>query len=222
MVNNELDLQEIKKELVFSLRNADIFSTTERNVTTASTDSTLDSDDYIIIDKENVKNIRSITIGETTLSYGDDYTVDINYSGTESKQCKISFTSSQTGECTVQYDYGTDKIFPDYPRKDLSITSYPRMGLDIINILSKEGGIGGRSNLSEILMEVIVVAEKITDLDDYVKDTRSHLLDNKKDFYNINFITITETSPVMVLENGSNELFKRNITMKIPFYRETM
>ena len=53
----------IKKEQVDFLRNNDVFTITQRGVTTTTQEETLSAETTITIDKTNVKNIRSITVG---------------------------------------------------------------------------------------------------------------------------------------------------------------
>ncbi|MFW6130754.1 MAG: hypothetical protein ACOC56_06160 [Atribacterota bacterium] len=107
-----LNVPEIKEELCVFLRNQDILSTTQRGVTNTTKTGTLSSEDTITISKSDVKNIRSIEVASTSKSFGKDYLVDYN----NASGCVITFNSNQTGDYTVDYDYGSDSIYPDFPR----------------------------------------------------------------------------------------------------------
>ena len=122
-----MNIQNIKQEQVVFLRNQNILSTTVRGVTTASATGTLSGTVTITIARTNVKNIRSVTVASVAKYLGTDYTVDYDHAS----GCVITFGSNQTGAYAVSHDYGSDKIYPDFPRDDLTIDSYPRIAVDI-------------------------------------------------------------------------------------------
>ncbi|GAG36961.1 unnamed protein product, partial [marine sediment metagenome] len=63
-------LDEIEKEL----RNNDILTVVERNVTTDTASGTVTADPSLLINVSNIKNIRSITVGGSPITFGTDYT----------------------------------------------------------------------------------------------------------------------------------------------------
>ena len=129
-----INQEDVLNEVVISLRNADVLSTTIRGVTRTTKTDTLVAKNTIIIGRNNVKNIKNITINATPYT---DYTV--NY---DDGSCTITLGSNQTGTSIVTYDYGTDKIFTGYPRNDLNLDSFPRISVEYIDITSESGGFG--------------------------------------------------------------------------------
>ena len=72
-----LDLNEFTEEMTVFLRNQNIFSVSERGVTTQTDE--FDGDTIEVdfqIDRINVKNVRSVSVGGTLQSFGTDYLVD--------------------------------------------------------------------------------------------------------------------------------------------------
>jgi len=111
-------------EMTRFLRNGDILTVAERNVTT-DTDDTFSGDGAetaFVINRNNVKNIRTISVDASPLVYGQDYTYNKNYNDAGTIKCQINFTSapaSGTDNITLSYDYGSDNIFPGYSKRKI-------------------------------------------------------------------------------------------------------
>lgn len=207
-----VDIWQIKQEWVNFLRNSDIFTTTQRNVTTAAATGTLTAETVILINVSNVKNIRSVIVDGVTLSYGSDYNVDFDFLDTTIK-CKITLSTSSTGDYSVSYDYGSDKIFPDFPRDDLSISSFPRIGADILStnsdILDMDGTL-----VTTVNMTTVVYTDNIQDLGDYITAITTAVNNNKRNFYYIGkFVHKIAIGPVLKVpeEISLDKIFQQNI-----------
>lgn len=99
-------------EFLNFLRNSDIFTTTQRSVTTTSESftTTLTGAQTFTLSKTNTKNIRSVTYDSTVLVYGKDYSIN-------SDDYKVTINSVVPAKnVVISFDYGADKIWPDYPR----------------------------------------------------------------------------------------------------------
>lgn len=221
MTQKILDIQEIKEELVVFLRNQGILSTSVRGVTNTQDTGTFSSDSSYLINRTNVKNIKSVTIASTSKSFGTDYTVDYYFDDSGTRKCKISFVSSETGAYTIDYDYGTDKIWPDFPRDDLSISSYPRIAVDVISITTQPFGIGGNEDLSNILFSVQVFGTSTSDLNTYQKSIRTKFLENRKTFFNLGFITPVGTGP-LIDDAKRQEIMSQNFDFQSIINLETV
>ena len=174
-----MNITQIKQEQLVFLRNNDVFSVGERGVTTTTQEDTLSGTATITIDKTTVKNIRSITVASVSKYVGIDYTVDYKHV----TGCLITFGSNQTGAYVVTYDYGTDKIYPDFPRDDLTINSYPRIAVDVINAPIQPFGIGGDTFISDVAFTVVVFDDDSDDLDSYIQTMKDLYENNAKNFY---------------------------------------
>jgi len=213
-----VDIQKIKQEQVVFLRNQDIFTTTQRGVTTANATGTLSGTKIITISKTNVKNIRSITVDAVTKTFGTDYTVDYKHAN----GCVITFGENQTGDYIVSHDYGTDKIFPDFPRDDLTIDSYPRMAVDILNVSMDAFGVGGAIFISNVAFTVVVYDDNSDDLDGYIQAIKSAYITNAKNFYYLKFIKPTLIGPTINSPDKKDEIMQKNIDLLGMFETDTI
>jgi len=215
-VNNLINVVNIKNELVNFLRNSDIFSTTVRGVTTATKTGTFSGDSTYTITDSNVKNVRSVVVGETTLVFGTDYTIDFDTP-------QIDFTSAQTGAYTIQYDYGsTDHIYGDFPRVDLGITSYPRISIAITSARTDEIALGGADTMTDFLISIYVYANGVENVDTYIKSIREVFLENKSGFYYLEFVTPVTQSPLINEPARGDKIYTRALEFRAPFNIETV
>lgn len=208
-----LNIPNIKKELIYFLRNQDILTTTIRGVTTTSATGTLATEDTITIAVTNVKNIRSVTVASVSKSFGTDYTYNIDHAS----GCVITFATNQTGAYSVSYDYGSDKIHPDFPRDDLTINSYPRIATDIISIDTDAFGIGGSQFISNLNFTIVVYDDNLDDIDSYIQAIKTALEANANSFYYLGFIKPTLIGPCISSPDRSDEIMQRNIDFQAMF-----
>ena len=214
-----MNIQSIKQEQVVFLRNQNIFSTTVRGVTTANATGTLAGTNTITIARTNVKNIRSITVDAVTKVLGTDYTADYNHAS----GCVITFGSDQTGDYIVSHDYVTgDKIYPDFPRDDLDISSYPRIAIDILNVSIDAFGIGGSQFISNIAFTVVVYANNSDDLDGYIQAIKSVYQTNANLFYYLSFVKPTIIGPTINSPDKKDEIMSKNIDLLGMFSVDTI
>ncbi len=199
----------IKQELVVFLRNQDIFTIAQRGVTTATHTETLSNAGSATITRVNVKNIRSITVAAVSLAFGTDYTVNYG-TGETGSNCVVTFVANQTGAIVITYDYGKDKIWSDFPRDDLDINSYPRIGVDILSAPSDAFGIGGSQFISDINFTVIVYDDNADDIDGYIYSIRNKFISSAKSFYYLKFIKPTLTGPMISDPEKKEEIMHRN------------
>jgi len=202
-----MNITQIKQEQVVFLRNSDVFTTTQRGVTTTTQEETLSAETTITIDKTNVKNIRSITVGGVNKVLGTDWTVDYKHS----TGCVITFESNQTGESIVTFDYGSDAIYPDFPRDDLTINSYPRIAVDVMSAPIEPFGIGGDTFISNVSMTIVVYDKNSDDLDSYIQTIKDLYVSNAKNFYYLKFVKPTLIGPTINSADKKDEIMQKNI-----------
>ena len=206
-----LDLKAIKQEITVFLRNKDILSTEQRNVVTDTFTEVLSDVGEVIINKPNIKNIRSIEIDDDMLKFGYDYLVDYDFKDDVTK-CKITFTENQTGEINIVYDYGSDKIFPDYPKTELTINAFPRISVDISSTFSEINSLC-RILRTNVDFSVIVYDSGIDKIHDYIKAIRDNIFDNWKEFYYLKGVIIPSSiGPILKsgFEKTKDKIFQQN------------
>ena len=215
-VTNLINLNQIKQELVVFLRNSDIISTSDRGVTTI-TDETIGTGDTVEVDfalaEATAKNVRGVTVNSVAQTFGTDYTVDYS-------TYTVTFSSAPGSGLTIKatYDYGSgDSIYPDFPRTDLGINSYPRIAVAVTSVATDEMGIGGAANINDILLSVYVYANGMYNVDGYIQTTREAFLNNKKDFYYLKFVTPVTQSPLINEPARGDKIYTRSIDVRALF-----
>jgi len=212
-----MNIQSIKTEQLNFLRNQDIFTIGQRGMTTYSDTGTFSSDDTHTLGNNPtfVKNIRSVVVGGITLKYGEEYTVNF-LTGV------ISFVSSQSGAYTIGYDAGTgDKIYPDFPRDDLTISSFPRIALDILNVSMDAFGIGGSQFISDVAFTIVVYDDNSDDIDGYIQTIKDLYVNNATDFYYLKFVKPVSIGPTIDSPDKKSEIMQKNIDLVGKFCVDT-
>lgn len=207
-----LDENAILQEVVTKIRNADIFTTTQRSVTTSSVTGTLSGTATLTIPLTSVKNVRSLTIGSTAMAYGTDYT--INY-GTGTTNAIITTTTTHTAAYTVSVDYGVDKIFPNYPRSDLTINSFPRIAVEFTGVSSQAGGFGN-VNQNRYDLTITVYDFKKEDIRGYIKALRQFVITNQNSFYYLKLVKPTLQGPILLgaFDRVHDKIFQQSLDFR--------
>ena len=216
------DEVEAIREWVNFIRNQDIFTITQRGVTTDSDTGTFSSDSTYLIDLTNVRNVRSVVVASVTLTYGTDYKINVDYDDSGTIKCLITFVAAQTGAYTITYDYGTEKIYPDFPKTDLTIGSFPRIGTDFLETRTRPAGFGGvNDNTNEL---TTIIYEQNTDtLRGYMKALRTAVFNNKSNFFYVGkLVQIVNTGPMIPSprETGRDKIFQKNLDVEGLFVYE--
>ena len=211
-----INLFEYEKELVNFLRNQDIISTSDRGVTTTTeTFSGNASDVDFDLSNTNVKNVRLIQISAVTQAYGTDYSIDFD----GSNPGRITFTTAPatgTNNISIQYDYGSsDRIYPDFPRADLKLSSYPRVAVNIISVASSTMGIGGESDNSSLLVSTVVFDAGMKSVLEKVNSIRNSIRSNKSSFYNFDYITPNSITVLIKSQDRNDEIVQQNADFDI-------
>jgi len=211
MVLNTLEILDTIQDF---LRSSDCISTTLRGVTTTSQQFSGDDVETEFTLTNSPKNIRSITVGGTSLYIFKDFT--INY---DTKV--ITFNSAPaTGvnNIVVSYDYGSsgDKIYSDYPRDDLSIDSYPRVGFDIISNTSEDWDIQHSIILNSIIISIVAYGRTKTETQTVLDTIRSSIFSNRKNIGNFRLVTFNGLGPLLIAEKGEEQIFQRNLDIILP------
>lgn len=206
-----MSLNSLKTEIVLLLRNSDVFSTAQRGVTTTTTDEIPISEatEYTL-NVANVKNIRELKIGASELTYGKDYTINLDHIDT-TRKCKITFNSAQTGDLVIKYDAGTDKIWTDLPRDDLTIDSYPRIAVEEISKSTEPLSLGGTDFISSRMITIIVYTEHQDDLETTLNTIEELIKTNAKSLYYANYIHPSGRGPLIKHPIRNQTILQKNI-----------
>jgi hypothetical protein len=196
-------------EVLYYLRNSDVFSTTVRGVVTGTDTGTFTSASSYTLTHTNAKNIRSLSVASVPLKYGRDYTL--------ADGGIISFTTAQSGAYSISYDYGnTDKIFPDLPQNLSALDDFPRIGLQWLGSNTQPGGFGS-VDVSDLDVSVVVYAFGTQAMNDYLSTLRTKFRQDKSNFWFLGaFVQILSVGPVILEDKqvGRDKLMHQNIDVR--------
>lgn len=201
----------IREELTNFLRSSDVIPTVYRGVTGGSFSFTAVGGELSIGLTAPLKNVTSYSRASIVQKYGVDYTINSDYSAI------VLTRALTTGDyCYGYYAYGpTDKIYPDNPRDDLSIQSYPRISIEVTSINSAPLGIGGTSLLTDVLVTITAYMSANKDKNDQTAGTyggtkdlnnmiyaiRNSIMQNNKNFGTFPYIHALGVSPLLKSKN---------------------
>lgn len=221
-----LRLDNVKREIVNELKNADLLTVTQRNVTTTTQNFTATASQTVFTLTYEPRNIRSLTVAAVNKYYFLDYEFNA-----VNKTVTLYTGATLSDAVIIQYDYGTtgaggDKIYPDYPREDLSFKSYPRIAVEITNQNTEPLGLGASKWISDIVITVFawVPAERISNIggSDYLSylttKIREALINRAKSFYLFKFIKPLSTTGI--IKGPYDKVLQQNQDFMIQFVIE--
>ena len=212
------NVQDIRTELVVFLRNSDVLSTTTRGVTT-TTDEFNGTGSQVTFSLTNstVKNVRTVTVDAASQTFGVDYTVDYD-------AATVTFTTappSGTDNVDITYDFGTtDRIFGDYPQPDITLKSFPRIVVDILDGQTEELSLGGLSNMSQYTISVTFYDRNIDTVESGLDTVKEKFQNAKKDFFFFDFITPIRIGPMTRSPWGEGKIVQETRDFQILFVYE--
>jgi len=227
-----IDIEHIREELSHFLRNSDIFgatSTTIRGCATITDSFTATANQTAFqLTKTSIRNIRGLTVQSVAKYLFRDFT----YNGATGV-VTLNTGATLSDAVVIQYDWGTgsDKIYPDFPRDDLSLASFPRVGIAITNLSTEPIGLGGMTHISDILITIfcLVPSNKATDvaggfgatdsLSDLHSTIRSKMRLGAKGFFNFTWIVPMSMNPITKGQN--NKIIMQGADYRARFVLET-
>lgn len=215
MVLNSLNILDTIQDF---LRSSDCISISDRNVTTTTDNFSGDNSEVNFTLTNLPKNIRTVTVDAVTLYNFNDFTTDYETG-------IITFNTapaSGTNNISISYDYGGsgDKIYSDFPRDDLHIQNYPRVGFDIISINSEDYDLQHTLTLNSIIVSVIAYGKTKTQTQQILDTIRSQIFNNRKNIGNFRLVATNGFGPLLITEKGQDQIFQRNIDLIIPLQTE--
>jgi hypothetical protein len=114
-----------------------------------------------------------------------------------------------------------DKIFPSYPRSDLTINSFPRIAVEFLSVSSEVGGMGN-VNQNRYDLSITVYDFKKEDIRTYIKNIRSWLITNQNAFYYLKVVKPTMQGPIVVgrFDKVHDKIFQQNLDFSSKFNLE--
>ena len=224
-----INLQNLRDELSHFLRYSDILSISVRGVTRTS------AEGYVVVvggeathtfANVPIRDFKVVTVNSVSKFFLRDYTVNF-VTGT------LTWNSSlfEGDVVAITYDYGSsDKIYPDMPRDDLSLTSFPRVGIELTSLSTEPFGLGGANHISDIVITIIVWASVnkdssiaggfggLTDLENTMTSIRDVIRNAAKTFYTFPWIYPKGTNPIT--RSTNNKVMQHSQDFMIRFRTE--
>jgi hypothetical protein len=227
---SQISLTNIRKDLLNMLRNADVLTITVRGVTTKTDSFTATaSQTQFTLTNTIVRNIRSLTVASVSKKYITEYTFNEN-----TGVVTLATGASAGNAVVIQYDYstaGNEKIYPDLAREDLTLDSYPRIGMQLTSMPTKPFSLGGTSNISEAIVTIFcwVPVNKVTavasgfggqtDLTDLMSSIRTAIFNNKKSLATIPYMYPRNLNPIT--KSINNKIIQCSVDTPLRFLVET-
>lgn len=212
MVSSQIDIREFQTEFI-NYVNMKLYSLDPLNriTQTTKTFSGTGSETHFLLDSK-LRYIASVSVGGTPLNYGDYkpvFDADSNYLG------YIEFTNAPAeavDNISITYGYGPGWIYNGFPRKDLSLGSYPRVGVGYIET-PVEGGLGGGTNhilRTQVRISVMMLSENTRDLDKFDYTLKNNITKDAKNFYNWRYIRPDAMRDFELGDDATGDVVARN------------
>jgi len=223
-INNRVIFSRIEDELTHFLRNnlTDRQSRATNNTETfTANNSTTNFEltgDLDSKSRHKIMNVKSLTVAGVTKTFISDF--DIGFRKESPILGTIQFWNSPvSGTISINYDYLYSWIYPEAPRVDLTTNSYPRISVQIFNIIPKDVAIGGQVTKFDIIIMLTVIDTKR----DYVESTVQEIVnlfvreDVKHGFETFDYIREPKMTPLIPNGEDPNDIvYVQQVELNIP------
>jgi len=209
-----LNYNDIKYELLNTIRSGDIFTISERGVTTTTETFVGTTGTYTLLHAPG-RNIRCVinTTESETLKYGRDYIPIFTYSADGSRMYIVSiqllYSYTATDEFSITYDYGsTEKIYPDWIQENLTIGSFPRLGFTFLKgnteVIATDS-----VEATRFRMTFIIKAKSVDYVNDRLTALRQLFKNNQNTLHYSNILRVVNIEPADDAgEVGGHKIFQ--------------
>jgi len=205
-----IELSRMREELITFFRKK-LTDPKARDSIEISTQSGTGSQVKFELPRTNAKYIDYVIVNGVLQNEYTDYYVDYNDSLQLSKPVVYFLSPPANGSIVeIKYSYGTSWIYPDVPRTDLSIDSYPRISLKFISVRTKEDGLGALGNITDILCSLQVWSANANELSDLINDARTLIMQNKKNLHYFMLMIPGEIGPVLPAPGREDKIIEQN------------
>ena len=166
----------------------------------------------------SLRAISSVTVDGDTVDYGADYLPVFDSDSADIG--KIVFTTAPgDGEAVVVtfIEGAIGWIYADFPRQDLAISRYPRVGITMVKSPVVGGQGGSTKNVLKNLVRfsVLLLSENTRLLDKLQKELDDNISADAKLFYNWRYIRPDITRDISNSEDATNSVLLRNMDFVI-------
>ena len=228
-----VDIIELKDELNNFIR-VQLYSLDTKNresITTQNFVATAGQTNFPLTNGSRLRFVSSVTQNGTPLNFGDDY--DFTFPGLNRSNSGIIILNTGAtlnDDISVVYGFANTfvkdniikskdaMVYTDFPRNDLGISKYPRVGIQV-QIPRDMGGLsGGTQNVlkSNIRISVLMLSLDNFELDTFEKTITKAIIQNAKNFFNFRYIYPENSNNINLSPDDTNNVLARNIDFIIP------
>ena len=215
-----IDWQAVSKELTNELRNSDALTIAERGVTTTTSNQTGDgATTSFLVNRNNVKNVRSVTVGGVAQTYGTAWDFDLDYDDSGTIKLRVTFTSAPANLAAIiiTYDYGPDKIWEGFTADEYKENDMPRIHWNYLGGTSDLVDTYGTSYRTKQPVSIKVLALDNDTINRVLTDVRDYLIGRNKSLYNVKYIRQAGMGPTIKRAERNEILLQRNTDILLEF-----
>jgi hypothetical protein len=168
--------------------------------------------------RHKVMNIRSVTINNEIKKYLFDY--DIGFRKDSDILGKLYFWNRpEAGALIINYDSHYSFIYPEAPRVDLTSNSYPRVSVQIFNVIPKDVAVGGQVTKFDITIMITVVDLKRGYVENLTQEIVNLFVQKsiKHGFKTFDYIREPKLTPLIPNGEDPNDLvYMQQVELNIP------
>lgn len=218
MATVKFNLGNIKDEVLNKLRyGLNSFDSKSRIAESVKTFAGTGSQTRFLISTSGMNYIKTITVDGSIMKFATDYI--IHWRGTYKNYIEFTVAPANASVILVTAGVKVAKgsfVFPDFPRTDLSLSNYPRVGFKVYSSVSP-AGLGGRQQVTnrELLIQVKIVGIDTREIDDLVGNVEDFIASNAKNFYNLPYIEPTAINEYDNFDDNTSTSFSKVIEFKV-------
>lgn len=223
-INNRLTFSRIEDEITHFLRNnlTDRRSRTTNATETFATNNTKTvftlTGDLDSKGRHKIMNIRSLSVEGVSKTFIEDY--EVGFRKDSSILGKIQFWNApSTGTMSVNFDYLYSFVYPEAPRVDLTSNAYPRISVQIFNVIPKDVAIGGKVTKFDIIIMLTVVDTTRNYVEKVVQEIVNLFVTEsvKHGFKSFDYIMEPKLTPLIPNGEDPNDIVMvQQVELKIP------
>jgi len=216
---SKVDINNIMDEMLWYLRNK-VTDPSSRGSTQTDEFNGNGSTKVFTLTKTPVQNVTTVTVDGGSQTYGTHYSVSINLTTRVGTITFVTAPGSGTNNVDVTYHYGQTWIFPDTPRADLRLSSFPRMALTVVTGTTDLIGLNADGFMTSLLLGVTAYAADDDTVRDLLRQAKDNIMDDAKTFYYFNLVKPVGLSALIPYTEGKTEIVQQTMDLEIPFIFE--
>jgi len=223
-INNRVIFSRIEDELTHFLRNnlTDRQNRASNNTETFTADGSTTyfelTEDLDGKGRHKIMNVKSLTVAGVKQTFISDF--DMGFRKESPILATIQFWNAPvSGTISINYDYLYSFVYPEGPRVDLTSNSYPRVSVQLFNVIPKDVAIGGKVTKFDIIIMLTIVDTKR----DYVEGTSQEIVNLfvqekvKHGFKTFDYIREPKLTPLIPNGEDPNDVvFVQQVELNIP------